>query len=185
MSRIGKKPINLPEGVKIEVSKLTFKVSGPKGTVEKKIPEGVTILVNDSIASVATKGETKLARSIHGTIRATLADMVKGVTTGWSKVLELSGTGYKAEVSGSTLTLALGFSHPVKVVAPEGISFTVEKTLVTVHGADRELVGEVAANLKKIRPPDPYKAKGIKYQGEEIKRKAGKAAKVGAPGGGA
>lgn len=175
MSRIGRLPISIPDGVKIEVEKGLIRVVGPKGSLERKLPQQVRVDVVDNQISVSAK---KGSKAIHGTVRAIIANMVQGVSTGWSKTLELVGAGYRAEVAGSTLTLAVGHSHPVKINAPPEIFFKVEKTDVTVQGIDKELVGQVAAKIRAVRPPEPYKGKGIRYKDEIIRRKPGKAAKA-------
>jgi len=176
MSKIGRLPITLPQGVTIEVNGHTVKVTGPKGTMEEKLPRGIEVKVEGGIANVTVRGKGKSDVSNHGTIRALINNDVTGVTKGWSKQLELVGTGFRAEVRGKTLVLTVGFSHTVDIEAPEGITFKVEKTFVTVEGIDREVVGQVSANIRGVRPPEPYKGKGIKYTDEVIRRKAGKAA---------
>jgi large subunit ribosomal protein L6 len=181
MSKIGKQPVILPEGVKAEISGREVVINGPKGTLKRTIPKGIEISQKDNSLILEVKSEE--LNSIYGTTRVLIANMVKGVYEGWSKQLELVGTGYRAEVQGTTLVLTIGFSHPVKIEAPEGISFKVEKTIITVEGADKETVGQIAANIREVRPPEPYKGKGIKYIDEVIRRKAGKVTKaVGAPG---
>jgi len=178
MSKIGKQPINLPEEVKVEQTSGKVIVSGPKGQLYFKLARNIDTEINGSILKVLCKKETKTAMSNFGTTRAVLANMVKGVSEGWSKQLELVGTGYRAEVSGKELILTVGFSHPVKIEAPEGISFKVEKNIVTVDGIDKEKVGQTSAVIRAVRPPEPYKGKGIKYIDEIVRRKAGKAAKT-------
>lgn len=176
MSKIGRLPIQVVAGATVEVSGREVKVTGPKGTLTQKLPRGVEVTVTGAEVNVTSKGNSKQDVSNHGTIRALLNNNVKGVTTGWSKQMELVGTGFRAEVAGKTLSLTVGYSHPVKIEAPEGITFKVEKNIVTVEGADREVVGQVSANIRSVRPPEPYKGKGIKYTDEVIRRKAGKAA---------
>ncbi len=176
MSRIGRQPILIPSGVTVEVSGHTVKVTGPKGSLETHFPPEIHVEVAEGKVLVSTKNEGKYVMSLHGTIRALINNDINGVSKGWSKKLELVGTGFKAEVAGSTLSLTVGYSHPVKIEAPQGIGFKVEKTLVTVDGIDRELVGQIAANIRAVRPPEPYKGKGIKYVDEVIRRKPGKAA---------
>jgi len=176
MSKIGKQPIKIPAGVTVEVSTDSVKVTGPKGVMERHIARGVAVKVENGEVLVSVHGGGKQMMSLHGTTRALLANDVNGVTTGWEKKLELVGTGFRAEVAGKTLILTVGFSHPVKIEAPEGITFKVEKMIVTVSGCDREVVGQVAANIRGVKPPEPYKGKGIKYLDEVIRRKAGKAA---------
>jgi large subunit ribosomal protein L6 len=176
MSKIGKLPITVAAGATVTVEGRVVKVAGPKGTLDLKLPRGIEVEVAGGVVNVTTKGKTKSDTSNHGTIRALINNNIKGVTTGWSKQLELVGTGFKVEVAGKTLSLTVGYSHPVKIEAPEGITFKVEKTFVTVEGSNRELVGQVSANIRAVRPPEPYKGKGIKYVDEVIRRKAGKAA---------
>lgn len=176
MSKIGRQPITIPEGVTVEINGQTVKITGPKGSLSRTFPRNVAFEVKDKEILVTAKGSNKAAMSQHGTTRALLANDVKGVTVGWSKQLELVGTGFRAEVAGKTLKLTVGFSHTVDITAPEGIEFKVEKNMVTVTGIDREVVGQVSANIRGVRPPEPYKGKGIKYVDEVIRRKAGKAA---------
>ncbi|HJY98557.1 MAG TPA: 50S ribosomal protein L6 [Patescibacteria group bacterium] len=176
MSKIGKQPITIPEGVAVEISGQTVKVTGPKGSIERHLARGMKAEVTEGQIIVEAEGKSKSQRSLHGTSRAILANDIEGVTKGWSKQLELVGTGFRADSAGSTLNLIVGYSHPVKVEAPAGITFKVEKMIITVEGIDREIVGQVAANVRKVRPPEPYKGKGIKYMDEVIRRKAGKAA---------
>ena len=182
MSKIGKQPVILPEGVSAEVAGQTVKIKGPKGELTLKYARGINVEVKGGSVIVTTKGKTKQASANFGTTRAHIANMVLGVTEGWKKQLELVGTGYRAEVSGNTLVLTIGLSHPVKIEAPEGVSFGVEKSIISVSGSDKEAVGQVSANIRAVKPPEPYKGKGIKYLDEVVRRKAGKAAKtVGAP----
>ena len=176
MSKIGKQPIQIPEGVIIDVAPTVVKVQGPKGTIERPIARGVTVEVKDGQILVSVRGNSKPAMSLHGTTRALLNNDVIGVTKGWSKQLELVGTGFRPELAGKTLSLTVGYSHPVKIEAPDGIIFKVEKMIVTVEGIDKELVGQLSANIRGVRPPEPYKGKGIKYTDEIIRRKPGKAA---------
>lgn len=176
MSKIGNLPITLTGGATVEVIGREVKVTGPKGTLILKLPRGIEVKVEGGVVTVTTRNNGKSDVSNHGTIRALINNNVKGVTVGWSKKLELVGTGFRAELAGNVLNLTVGYSHPVKVTAPEGITFKVEKTIVTVEGANREIVGQVSANIRAIRPPEPYKGKGIKYTDEVIRRKAGKAA---------
>lgn len=178
MSKIGKKPIQIPKDVKVEIGSDEVKISGPKGSLVQKIPTGIGVHEKDGLLHVSLKKESVLLGKIYGTTRAILSNMVSGVTTGWTKQLEIVGTGYRAEVQGNTLVLTLGFSHPVKIVAPEGITFEVVKSAVTVSGRDKHLVGKIAAEIRSIKPPEPYKGKGIKYVDEVIRRKVGKAAKA-------
>jgi large subunit ribosomal protein L6 len=176
MSKIGRQPVQILPGATVTVEGRMVKIVGPKGELTVKLPRGIEVEVNGSEVNVTSKGNAKSDTANHGTIRALINNNVKGVTTGWSKQLELVGTGFRAEVVGKDLSLTVGYSHPVKVSAPEGVSFKVEKTFVTVEGANREVIGQVSANIRAVRPPEPYKGKGIKYVDEVIRRKAGKAA---------
>lgn len=176
MSKIGKLPILIPAGVTVEVNGRSVRVTGPKGVRERNIARGVEVKVTDGNVIVTVGGTSKPMMSLHGTTRALIANDVKGVTEGWKKQLELVGTGFRAEVQGKTLILTIGYSHTVKIEAPEGIYFKVEKMIITVEGIDREAVGQVAADVRGARPPEPYKGKGIKYIDEIVRRKAGKAA---------
>ena len=178
MSRIGKQPIKLPEGVTLEVSGQTVKVSGPKGTLERELARGLKVKIDKDLVIVSPKKTDRKHKALHGTFRALIANMVKGVSEGWSKELELVGIGYKVETSGKDIILNVGFSHPVKIEAQEGIIFETEKTQITIKGIDKELVGKVAAEIRRVRPPEPYKGKGIRYKDEIVRRKPGKAAKA-------
>lgn len=176
MSKIGKQPVIIPAGVTVEVEGHTVKVTGPKGTMSRHFPPEIAVKVEGGEVIVSAKGSGKYVMSLFGTTRALINNDVTGVSTGWNKKMELVGTGFKAELMGADLSLTVGYSHPVKIAAPAGITFKVEKMIVTIEGFDRELVGQVAANIRAVRPPEPYKGKGIKYQDEVIRRKAGKAA---------
>jgi large subunit ribosomal protein L6 len=179
MSRIGRKPIPVPAGVDISISGQTVTVKGPKGELSHTLAEPITAeRGDDGQVVVARPNDERRAKELHGLSRTLVANMVVGVTEGYRKTLEIAGTGYRVVAKGSDLEFALGFSHPVVVRPPNGITFTVERpTVFHVAGIDKQLVGEVAANIRKIRPPEPYKGKGVKYQGEVIRRKAGKAGK--------
>jgi large subunit ribosomal protein L6 len=181
MSRIGKKPIVLPKGVTVDIQDNTVKVKGPKGELSRTVAEGVAVALENGEVVVTRASDERQLRALHGTTRALLNNMVTGVSTGFTKTLQVEGVGYRAELKGKQLVMALGFSHPIAVEPPPGISFGVdEKTrTITVNGADRELVGQVAADIRAWRPPEPYKGKGLRYLGERIKRKAGKAGKAG------
>ena len=182
MSKIGKQLIKLPEGVTAKITGNVVVISGQRGSLERKLPHGFSVEEKDGFLTVKPQNNTYSLSPNYGTTRALLANMVMGVSTGWKKVLELVGAGYRAEVAGNSLSLNVGYSHPVKFEAPQGISLKVEKMLLTIEGADKEIVGQTAATIRNIRPPEPYKGKGIKYQDEVIRRKAGKAAKtVGTP----
>jgi large subunit ribosomal protein L6 len=178
MSKIGKQPIKIIPGTEVSIEKQTVTIKGPKGTLIWVMAPEIKAEVKDDNILVSTAKDTKQAMSTFGTTRAILANMMTGVNTGWSKKLELVGTGYRAETDGKLLTLTVGFSHLVKIEAPENISFKVEKMVVTVDGINKETVGQVAADIRAVKPPEPYKGKGIKYVGEVIRRKAGKAAKA-------
>jgi len=177
MSKIGKLSIKLPDEVKVSIEKKSVKVIGPKGELEVKLPREIALVEKDGEVLVEVKSKSKNSNALHGTIRALVANMVKGVTKGWSKELELIGTGYRSEVSGNELILTVGFSHPVKMEISEGLTIKSEKTTITIEGTDKELVGQMAAKVRAIRPPEPYKGKGIKYVDEVVRRKPGKAAK--------
>ena len=178
MSRIGKLPVPVPDGVDVKIDGLTVTVKGPKGELERTMPEGVDLALDDEQGVVVTRqGDERMHRSRHGLVRSLIANMVEGVTKGYEKKLELVGVGYRAQQRGSDLEIQVGFSHPVVVEAPEGITLQApQATQIIVSGIDKVLVGQTAANIRDIRPPEPYKGKGIKYEGERIRRKAGKAA---------
>ena len=179
MSRIGRLPITVPSGVEVSLDGQAVTVKGPKGTLEHVVAEPIQITrAEDGTLQVTRPNDERQNRALHGLSRTLVANMVLGVTDGYTKVLEIVGTGYRVAAKGSDLEFALGFSHPVLVKAPEGITFAVETpTRFSVSGVDKQKVGEVAANIRKLRKPDPYKGKGVRYQGEVIKRKAGKAGK--------
>jgi large subunit ribosomal protein L6 len=178
MSKIGKLPIIIPEGVKVTRDGHVVSVCGPKGSLSYQISREADIEISDGKIVVLSKNETKAQKENYGTTRARIFNIVYGVVNGWKKELELVGTGFRAEVSGRDLILTVGYSHTVTITAPEGITFKVEKTFITVSGPDKEVVGETAAKIRAVRPPEPYKGKGIKYKDEVIRRKAGKAAKA-------
>ena len=179
MSKIGKKPVIIPEGVSVNDENRTLSVKGPKGELVRKIPEGIELKLESNQVEISSKVKDKnINKTLLGTFRSNVANMVQGVSEGWSKKLELVGVGFRAEVSGTKLTMALGFSHPVVFEAPAGITFKVEKNIITVEGVDKELVGLVADKIRSVKPPEPYKGKGIKYSDEVVRRKAGKAAKA-------
>lgn len=179
MSRIGRKPITVPAGVEVKIDGQTVKIKGPKGELSHVLAEPITAeRGEDGQLYVNRPNDERKAKELHGLSRTLISNMVVGVTEGYRKSLEIAGTGYRVAAKGSDLEFALGFSHPVVVTPPAGITFAVERpTLFHVSGIDKQLVGEVAANIRKIRPPEPYKGKGMKYQGEVIRRKAGKAGK--------
>jgi large subunit ribosomal protein L6 len=178
MSRIGKLPVPVPSGVDVSIDGRSVTVTGPKGTLSHVVAEPITVSQEDGTIAVARPDDERLSKSLHGLSRTLIANMVTGVTSGYTKTLEIVGTGYRVVAKGSDLEFALGFSHPILVKAPEGITFRVEApTRFAVEGIDKQKVGEVAANIRKLRKPDPYKGKGVRYQGEQIRRKAGKAGK--------
>ncbi len=178
MSRIGKLPVPVPGGVDITITGLLVEVKGPKGTLRHQVAEPITVVQADGQLLVERPDESRTAKSLHGLTRTLVANMVTGVTAGYEKTLEIVGTGYRVQARGAELEFALGFSHPVTVVPPDGVSFEVQApTRFVVRGIDKQLVGETAAKIRKLRKPDPYKGKGVRYQGEVIRRKAGKTGK--------
>jgi large subunit ribosomal protein L6 len=179
MSRIGRLPIPVPSGVDVDIAGQLVTVKGPKGTLTHTVAEPIRVARDDSgTLQVARPDDERQSRSLHGLSRTLIANMVIGVTSGYTKTLEIVGTGYRVQAKGSDLEFALGYSHPVLVAAPAGINFRVETpTRFAVEGIDKQQVGEVAAKIRKLRKPDPYKGKGVRYQGEVVRRKAGKAGK--------
>jgi large subunit ribosomal protein L6 len=178
MSRIGKLPVPVPSGVDVTIDGQNVTVKGPKGTLNHVVAAPITVALEDGTIAVSRPDDERESKSLHGLSRTLIANMVTGVTSGYTKTLEIVGTGYRVTAKGSDLEFALGFSHPVTVPAPEGITFRVEApTRFAVEGIDKQQVGEVAAKIRKLRKPDPYKGKGVRYQGEVIRRKAGKAGK--------
>ena len=179
MSRIGKNPVVVPTGVDVTIEGDLVTVKGPKGTLSHRVAAPITAARGDDGSIVVTRpDDERLSRSLHGLTRTLIANLVTGVTQGYEKRLEIVGTGYRVVAKGQALEFALGFSHPVTVTAPEGITFTVETpTKFVVSGIDKQQVGEVAANIRKIRKPEPYKGKGVRYAGEQVRRKVGKAGK--------
>ncbi|HTY71174.1 MAG TPA: 50S ribosomal protein L6 [Acidimicrobiales bacterium] len=178
MSRIGRLPITIPSGVEVSIDGQDVTVKGPKGTLTHTVATPIQVAREDDVLTVTRPDDERQSRALHGLSRTLVANMVQGVTQGYSKTLEIVGVGYRVTAKGSDLEFALGFSHPVVVPAPEGISFAVETpTRFTVSGIDKQQVGEVAANIRKLRKPDPYKGKGVRYAGEVIRRKVGKAGK--------
>jgi large subunit ribosomal protein L6 len=178
MSRIGRKPIEIPSGVTVEVSPGgNVKVSGPLGSLEQRVPVRMAIAQEDGVVTVSRPTERGEDRALHGLTRTLVANMVEGVTKGFEKHLEIQGVGYRAQLKGSDLELAVGFSHSVTIAPREGISFEVpQPTQVIVKGTSKQVVGQTAAEIRKVRPPEPYKGKGIRYQGEHVRRKVGKRA---------
>jgi len=177
MSRIGKKPIPVPDGVTVTIEPEVVHVTGPRGALSERKSRDITVEQNDSELVVTRPTDRGEHRALHGLTRSLVFNMVEGVTNGYSKTLEIQGVGYRAQLAGRNLTLALGYSHPVNINAPEGIEFEVpQPTRIVVKGISKQLVGEVAANIRKQRPPEPYKGKGIRYEGEYVARKVGKRA---------
>jgi len=178
MSRIGKAPISVPDKVTVSLNGLAVTVKGPKGELSRTLPDGVSISQEAGTLQVSPVNESRRSRERHGLSRTLVANMVEGVSQGFTRKLEIVGVGYRASLQGKKLVVSAGYSHPVEMVPPEGVTFTVENnTTVFVSGADKELVGNEAAKVRAIRPPEPYKGKGIKYEGEKILRKAGKTGK--------
>lgn len=179
MSRIGKKPIEIPSGVDVKVEDGNISVKGPKGSLNWRCPEGISVSVEGGRVVVTRTGDGKNEKALHGLSRSLIANMVTGVSQGYQRILEIHGIGYRAQVQGNRLLLTLGYSHPVEYQLPEGVSATVDQkqTTITLSGVDKHLIGQVAANLRSLRSPDPYKGKGIRYAGERLKLKVGKAGK--------
>jgi large subunit ribosomal protein L6 len=174
MSRIGKKPISIPEGVEVRIEGNDVAVKGPKGELQKKFRPEVKIEIKDRELSVSLLKEDNSTRALWGTTRAIIFNMVEGVSNGYEKKLEIQGVGYKANMEGDNLNLSVGFSHLVKIKQPEGIKFSIEKNIITISGIDKEAVGQIAAKIREVKKPEPYKGKGIRYVGEYVRRKAGK-----------
>ena len=174
MSRIGKQPITLPKGVEVKLGDAEVSVKGPKGTLTTAVADCLEYTVDGDTVTVTRKDETRVTRSQHGLRRTLLANCVEGVTNGFSKTLEVNGVGYRVAVKGNTIELALGFSHPVLVDLPKGLEAKVEGQKLTLSGMDKELVGEIAAQIRRLRKPEPYKGKGIRYENEQVRRKVGK-----------
>lgn len=176
MSRIGRMPISIPNGVEVAVDGSTVQVKGPKGELKRTVPADMELVIDNGILSVGRPSDAPVHRSMHGLTRSLVANMVQGVSGGFEKKLELAGVGYKASMQGTKLVLAVGYSHPVEMEPPAGITIEVPApNRITVKGIDKELVGAISANIRSVRPPEPYKGKGIRYEGEYIRRKAGKA----------
>jgi len=179
MSRIGKKPIDIPKGVEVKLEGSKVKVKGPKGELAMILPMGISVRTDDGKIYLERASESKEVKSLHGLSRSLIGNMVTGVTQGFQKVLEITGTGYRAQVQGKKLMMTLGYSHPVEFPLPEGITASVDQkqTTLTLSGIDKQLLGQVAADIKALRPPDAYKGKGVRYAGERLKLKVGKAGK--------
>lgn len=180
MSKIGKLPIKYEANTQVTIERNLVKVVGPKGTLELSLPKEVKVTVEPGLVTVARQDDTDRSKAMHGLIRTLIANMIEGVTKGYEKTLELSGVGFRSVVQGTKLILTVGYSHQVEIEAPEGISFKTAENKITVSGFDKQLVGEIASKIRKVRPAEPYKGKGIKYEGETIRRKAGKAGKAAA-----
>ena len=180
MSRIGRMPVEVPQGVDVDIKGSHVRVKGPKGHLEHTFPAAMSISIKDGVVTVERPSDERTHRALHGMTRALINNMVLGVSKGFEKVLQINGVGYRAELKDKTLVLNVGYSHPVEIEPPEGISFDVDtrSRLIKVQGYDKAMVGQIAANIRKVRPPEPYKGKGIKYLDERIRRKAGKAGKV-------
>lgn len=177
MSRIGRQPVSIPEGVSVDVKAGEVTVKGPKGELSQHVSRDMKVSVDDATLTVERPTDRGEHRALHGLTRSLIANMVEGVTEGFERRLEIQGVGYRAQLKGKALELALGYSHPVSMPAPEGIEFEVpQPTEIVVRGIDKQLVGETAARIRKSRPPEPYKGKGIRYQGEQVARKVGKRA---------
>ena len=177
MSRIGRKPIEVPEGVTVDVSRGSVLVKGPKGELTQAVSPEMTIEQSDGVLTVSRPTDRGPHRALHGLTRSLVANMVEGVTSGYERRLEIQGVGYRARLQGKALELSVGYSHPVSMPAPDGIEFEVpQPTQVIVRGIDKQLVGEMAARIRRVRPPEPYKGKGIRYEDEHVRRKVGKRA---------
>jgi len=177
MSRIGKQPVPIPQGVKVHVDGATVRAEGPKGTLTQSVPTGLSAKIADGSVVITRAGDERTTRALHGTARALVANMVTGVKDGFERKLEIVGIGYRAQLQGKTIQLALGYSHPIVFPLPDGITAEIEKQVsITLRGADKALLGQTAAKLRALRKPDPYKGKGIKYADEWIRRKVGKKA---------
>lgn len=180
MSRIGNLPIQIPNGVTVEMAGNFLVANGPKGTLSVNLVPDIKVEITEGLVTVSRKSETKKVKSLHGLIRSLISNNVEGVNTGWTKTVELVGVGFRVAGTTDKVTLNIGFSHPVEVTAPEGITFEIkDNNKITISGIDKYLVGQVAANIKAVRKPDAYKGKGIRYQGEYIRKKPGKAGKIG------
>ncbi|OFL66466.1 MULTISPECIES: 50S ribosomal protein L6 [unclassified Brevibacterium] len=178
MSRIGKRPISVPSGVEVKIDGQTVSVKGPKGELSHTVAEPIKVELEDGVITLERPNEERESRALHGLSRTLVDNMIVGVTQGYEKKLEIVGTGYRVQAKGSDIEMSLGYSHSIPVAAPQGITFTVEgNNKLTVSGIDKQLVGEVAANIRKLRKPEPYKGKGVRYAGEQVRRKVGKAGK--------
>lgn len=179
MSRIGKKPINIPDGVELKLENNQVFVKGPKGQLSYTLPDGISLTMENKVVTLTRKSDDKRQRALHGLARSLIANMITGVSNGFTRVLQIHGVGYRAQLSGDKLIINIGYSHPVEFKLPEGIKATVDdkQTTITLYGIDKQLLGQVAANIRAIRPPDAYKGKGIRYADEVLKLKPGKTGK--------
>lgn len=178
MSRIGKLPIKVPDNVNVVLNHSNIVIKGPKGELSRNLPNSIKIIQNDKIITIAPNENIVNSQQLYGTYRSLIYNMITGVTNGFQKKLELQGVGYRSQIDGNTLSLSVGYSHPVKIISPKGIKLSAENnTSITVWGLDKELVGQIAANIRLVRSPEPYKGKGIRYQGEYVRKKIGKAGK--------
>lgn len=179
MSRVGRMPVDVPAGVEVNIKGSFVHVKGPKGELKHVFPPNISFDLDDGVLKVSRSSDERQDRAMHGTARAIVSNMVVGVSNGFEKILEVNGVGYRAEVDGKDLILYVGYSHPVRIIPPEGISFEADARTrqIKVMGYDKQVVGQIAANIRKVRPPEPYKGKGIKYLDENIRRKAGKSGK--------
>lgn len=174
MSRIGRKPITVPSGVNVDLKDNVATVKGPKGQLQRRLPPEMTVSIDDGTITVTRPSDERKHRALHGLTRTLINNMVEGVTNGFSKSLEIRGVGYKAEPTAKGARLVVGYSHPVNYEAPDGVKISVDGAIVKIEGIDKEKVGQVAAEIRKVRPPEPYKGKGIRYVGEQVRTKAGK-----------
>lgn len=175
MSRLGKKPIIIPEGIKVEIQDNFISAEGPQGEIKKILPSGIKIKSSDNQILVERSSDSKIDKSLHGLTHKLIKNILEGVLNGFEKKLEITGLGYRAQMEGDKLVLQVGYTHPVRIDIPEGIKITIKENTITVKGADKELVGEISSIIHSSKPPEPYKATGIKYAGEQIKKKMGKA----------
>jgi large subunit ribosomal protein L6 len=174
MSRVGKLPVVIPQGVQVNLQKSVLQVEGPKGKLQHSIPEGLTLDIADNKISILRSSDQNSVRALHGLTRTLVSNMIVGVTQGFKRELEVVGIGYRAEASSNTLNLSLGYSHPINFALPDGIKARVDKQVITIEGIDKELVGQIAAKIRRLRKPDTYKGKGIRYLGEVVRTKVGK-----------
>ncbi len=179
MSNIGKNPIQIPDQVKINLADSLIEVTGPKGTLKRDIPKEIKVSIDKNQISVKRNSDERRTKEFHGLIRTLISNMIEGVSEGFNKRLKYVGVGYRAQVQGKELELNVGYSHPVKIIAPAGIEFSMDKNIIVVSGINKELVGKVASDIRAVRKPEPYKGKGIMYEDEKIRRKAGKSFKAG------